>query len=108
MKEPYGEGPATHTGPESCAGVRKEAGEALTGVRTGRVLNRENARSLRGADALGAERKATPIASLEQEASGPRAVVDPLHVRNHLERTREIPRSPRPEGIGDASESPRT
>jgi hypothetical protein len=27
----YGEGVATHTGPESCAGDREAAGEALTG-----------------------------------------------------------------------------
>ena len=31
MKESYGEGPANHTGPESCADGRKPAGEALTG-----------------------------------------------------------------------------
>jgi len=47
MKEPYGEGPATHTGPESCAAAR----EALTGVRVGRVFSRER-RLLRSADAV--------------------------------------------------------
>jgi hypothetical protein len=31
MQESYGEGPANHTGPESCAGVREGEGEALTG-----------------------------------------------------------------------------
>jgi hypothetical protein len=41
MKESYSEGPASHTGPESCIGARKGAGEALTGVRAGRVLSRE-------------------------------------------------------------------
>ena len=41
MKVSYGEGVATHTGSESCIGVRKGAGEALTGVRTGQVLSRE-------------------------------------------------------------------
>ena len=46
MKESYGEGPATHTGPESCAADR----EALTGVRAGRVFSRE--RLLRSADAV--------------------------------------------------------
>ena len=30
MEEPYGEGPASHTGPESCVGRRDAAGEALT------------------------------------------------------------------------------
>ena len=58
MQESYGEGLATHIGPESCVSVRKGAGEALTGVRAGRVLSRvSNAplqmqRALRGADAV--------------------------------------------------------
>ncbi len=41
MKESYGEGVASHIGPESCARVCKGPGEALTGVRAGRVLSRE-------------------------------------------------------------------
>jgi hypothetical protein len=52
MKESYGEGLATHTGPESCAGCRKAVGEALTGVRAGPVLSREIIGPLRGADAV--------------------------------------------------------
>ena len=40
MKESYVEGLATHNGPESCAAFRKESGEALTGVRAGRVFSR--------------------------------------------------------------------
>ncbi len=32
MKEPHGEDPASHADPESCAGRRKVAGEALTGA----------------------------------------------------------------------------
>jgi RNA-directed DNA polymerase len=47
MQESYGEGLATHAGPESCAAVR----EALTGVRAGRVLSRERT-LLRDADAV--------------------------------------------------------
>jgi hypothetical protein len=47
MQESYGEGVATHTGPESCAAVR----EALTGVRVGRVFSRER-KLLRDADAV--------------------------------------------------------
>jgi hypothetical protein len=42
MKEPYGEGVAIHTGPESCVGDREGAHEALTGEGAGRVLSREN------------------------------------------------------------------
>ncbi len=41
MKESYGEGVANHTGPESCAAVRGDGGEALTRVRTGWVMSRE-------------------------------------------------------------------
>src|SRR2546428_12908531 len=52
MKESYGEGLATHTGPESCGAACKGGTEALTGVRAGRVLSRES-NSLRDADAVG-------------------------------------------------------
>ena len=41
MKESYDEGVTSHIGPESCAGAREGSGEALTGVRAGRVLSRE-------------------------------------------------------------------
>jgi hypothetical protein len=36
------EGIANHSGPESCAVVREGGGEALTGVRIGQPLSREN------------------------------------------------------------------
>jgi len=52
MKESYGEGVATHTGPESCGAARKGGIEALTGVRAGRVFSRES-NFLRDADAVG-------------------------------------------------------
>jgi hypothetical protein len=42
MKEPCGEGSATHTDPESCGVVPEGHAEALTGARPGRVLSREN------------------------------------------------------------------
>ena len=51
MKESYGDGLATHTGPESCAVARKGGGEALTGGRAGRVYSRERT-LLRDADAV--------------------------------------------------------
>jgi hypothetical protein len=41
MKEPYGEGVANHTGPESCGGGSNATAEALTGERAGQVLSRE-------------------------------------------------------------------
>jgi hypothetical protein len=56
MKVSYGEGIATHTGPESCAGAGNRDREALTGERAGRVWSRESnapqLRVLRGADAV--------------------------------------------------------
>jgi len=51
MQEPYVQGVAIQDGPESCVGVREDVGEALTGVRMGRVLSRE-IRLVRGADAV--------------------------------------------------------
>lgn len=39
MKEPDGEGVASHPGPESCAGRREASGEALTGGSAGPVLS---------------------------------------------------------------------
>jgi hypothetical protein len=41
MKEPYGQGLATHPGPESCASDGNMAGEALTGVHAGQPLSSE-------------------------------------------------------------------
>ena len=41
MNVSYVEGLATHNGSESSVGVREDEGEALTGVRAGRVLSRE-------------------------------------------------------------------
>ena len=51
MQESYGEGLATHTGPESCVAAREGGREALTGVRAGRVFSRER-QLLRDADAV--------------------------------------------------------
>ncbi len=41
MQVPYGEGVATHIGPEPCADVREGAGEASAGEGAGQPLNRE-------------------------------------------------------------------
>jgi len=51
MKEPYGEGVANHTDPESCVGLPRGGGEALTGARAGQVLSREIPKT-QGADAV--------------------------------------------------------
>ena len=41
MQEPYGEGLAGHTDPESCVASREAGREALTGAHVGGVLSRE-------------------------------------------------------------------
>ena len=51
MQVSFSEGLANHTVPESCADTREGVGEALTGVRIGWVLSREN-KNLRDADTV--------------------------------------------------------
>jgi len=85
MKESYVEGLAGHNGPESCVGVREGTGEALTGVRAGRVFSRER-ENPPGRRRRKERRKATPGVPLVPGTSGPRAVRDPVHARKHLAR----------------------
>ena len=85
MKESYGEGLASHTGPESCGDGSNGMAEALTGVRAGRVLSREIVQSP-GCRQCGRYWKATPGVSLSQDTPGPCAVGDLEHVRKHLTR----------------------
>jgi len=63
MREPYIEGVATHDGPESCVVVREGSGEALTGVRAGRVIEPRNQRS--GVPTPLVDWKATPLVALD-------------------------------------------
>ena len=51
VKVHYGEGVATHAGPESCALRREASREALTGVCVGQVVSGES-NVVRGADAV--------------------------------------------------------
>ena len=78
MKESYGEGVASHTDPESCAGVREDTGEALTGVHAGRVLSFEKVKN-RGADAMLLNGRQHRAHRYRQMCTGPRVVVDPAH-----------------------------
>src|SRR5271170_7659571 len=84
MKEPYGEGLATHTDLESCGELREEGAEALTGVRAGRVLSRERAQ-LRDADAVGGCGRQHRMHRYREMQTG-LARSDPGHVRKHLAR----------------------
>ena len=70
-------GVATHTGPESCAVVRKDGGEALTGVRVGRVLSREKESQHRGAHAVRAAEGNTWCVDNARHAEAPRGQETP-------------------------------
>jgi hypothetical protein len=85
MKEPYGEGVASHTGPESCVAARESGREALTGEVAGRVLSRERPQTS-GRRRRGERRKARFEASPTQDAEESRAVGDPVHAVTHLAR----------------------
>jgi hypothetical protein len=82
MKESYGEGLASHTGPESCAGRRKAAGEALTGVHASQVLSPENG-SYSRVPTQSPNAEATPPALLSRDAAGPGGVLDPERAWKH-------------------------
>jgi hypothetical protein len=93
MEEPYGEGVATHTGPESCVGAREGFGEALIGVRAGRVLSRENGERLRSADAVGRGGRQHLARRERERCQGTARSVDLEHVRKHLARESGDPTS---------------
>jgi len=103
MKESYGEGGAPHTGPESCASVRKDDGEALTGERTGRVFTRERA-NLRDADALGAGGRPHPVRRYRQTDESPARSQTPCMSGHTLDETQESPSPPVAEDHGPRRE----
>ncbi len=84
MQVHYDEGIANHIGPEPCAGIREDAGEASVGDRTGQPLSREIDVIL-GADAVLLAEGNTDggvIASAHPAQRGRR----PWHVRTLLVR----------------------
>ena len=106
MKESYGEGPATHTGPESCVVIRKGDGEALTGGRVGRVFSREithpwpSSRGLRGADAVGGSGRRYRARRQRKARLAP-ARSETLCMPGHTAHgNREVPRLPASGGLG--------
>ena len=98
MKKPYGEGPANHTGPESCAVVRKGRGEALTGVRAGRVLSREN-HKVRAADVIGSGGRQYPVCRHRKAHRKPARSETPIMHGTISLGSREIPCPPAAEGV---------
>ena len=90
MQVSSSEGVANHTVPESCAETREGFGEALTGVRIGWVLSREN--NTPGTPTLCIERKATRTGASSRAPGRPGAVVDPSMCVRSLPGNREISR----------------
>ena len=80
MKESYSEGIAHHTGPESCAGTREGAGEALTGVCAGPGMEPRNGNNNRGCGRTwtGTERNIRSAVELQSHSAAEReAGLDP-------------------------------
>jgi hypothetical protein len=101
MKEPYGEGLAIHSGPESCVVVRKDRGEALTGVRPGWVLSREIADIVRRADALAGSGRQHPAHRYCERRRNFARPETPSMGGNTLHGNREIPSLSAAEGATD-------
>ena len=80
MQVRYGEGLAIHTDPESCAGIREGACEALTGGRIGGVSSGVSY-IIRGADAVVACRRQQARVRHREDHSHPASSLDPQHVR---------------------------
>src|SRR5947209_15060816 len=93
MRESYGEGVASHIGPESCGDDREVAVEALTGVRAGRVSSPERSNIGVPTRILWRGRQHRP-GPLSEDRGGRRGIIDPVHVRKHpAERAYLSPRA---------------
>jgi hypothetical protein len=99
MKESYVESLASYGGPESCVNNRKGVGEALTGVRAGRVLSRvihaprRKVREVRGAEAVEISRRSHRSCRIGEAGADPARSQTPRTRGNTLHGNREIPRS---------------
>lgn len=80
-ESPASRGVATHDGPESCAGVREGAGEALAGVRAGWVIEPRH-QWHRGADAVTKGGRQHCRQRYRELSAGPARSREPGHVRN--------------------------
>jgi len=107
MEESYGEGVANHTGPASCAVVRKGGGEAWIGVRAGRVLSRERYEPDRGADAVEVGGRQHPRRRQRETPRDPARSKTPCMPGINLQGNREIPRLSAVEGDVDRIGKPK-
>jgi len=96
MQEPHGEGLASHTGPESCAGGRQAVGEALTGEDAGQPWSSE----------ITAIRMPTPLTGGQGHTPGGDrrvaerscGVADPCLRGRSMHGNREVPSPPAVDG----------
>ena len=93
MKVHYGEGVATHTGPEPCVGPREGSGEASAGERAGWPLSRERA-IVPGADVVTVTEGHTS-GGVSASLRRPGVVRDPSMHGRSLSGNREISRPTR-------------
>ena len=106
MQEPHKKGLANHLDPESCAGDREVAGEALTGAHVGQPLSSEITSI--GVPTLYGEGEGNMKDGVKRESSRDAAESETLSMRgNSSHEKREIPRVPaggaagRPEKVYD-------
>jgi hypothetical protein len=93
MKKSYGEGLATHTGPESCGAVREGSDEALTGESMGRVFSRVR-NLLRDADAVRRSGRQHPMHRNREVRRDPARSETPCTYGSTSRGNREIPCPP--------------
>jgi len=99
MEVSYGEGLATHAGPESCAVDREVGGEALTGECAGRVLSREiSGFQLRGADVVDTGGRLHRLRRQREPQADPARSETPSTHGSTSHGNREIPRPPAARG----------
>jgi len=97
MEESHTQGLASQGNPESCAAIRKESGEALTGAHVGGVLSREN-RFNQGADAVRLAGRQHASARQGKHTCDPaRSETSGMH-GNSMRENRETPRPPAEDG----------
>jgi hypothetical protein len=113
MKVSHVEGIANHNGLESCGGVRKDDGKALTEECTGRVLSREmhalprKRQALRDADAVGVGGRQYQVHRQRKVHPDPARSQTPCMCRSSLCGNREILRLSAVERTADRIEKSR-
>ena len=110
MRTPDIEGVATHGGPESCVGVRKDVGEALAGVRAGRLMGNTPRRSSSGRACGRAGRRLQATRRRGQPRQARHAQTDPqphrLDSEHRMKRRETRPARPPRRHRGDLPRHP--